>query len=54
MEVIFAWLFAFVFNMGVVGIYLGLVVGMQVGSIIGYVYVNYFLKRHEGYFRINS
>ncbi len=54
MEAIFAWLFAFVFNMGVVGIYLGLVVGMQVGCIIGYVYVNYYLKRHESYFKNQS
>ena len=50
MEVIFAGLFAFVFNMGVVGIYVGLVVGMQVGCMIGYIYINYYLKKHESYF----
>lgn len=51
MEVIFAGLFAFVFNLGVVGIYAGLVCGMSVGSIMGYVYVNYYINKIKSYFK---
>ena len=50
LEVIFAGLLAFTFNLGEVGIYAGLVVGMSVGSVIGYIYINYYLKKHESYF----
>lgn len=51
MEVIFAGLFAFVFNLGVVGIYAGLVCGMSVGSIMGYVYMNYYINKIKSYFK---
>lgn len=50
LEVIFAALFAFVFNLADVGIYLGTVCGMGLGAIIGYVYINYYLHKHEDYF----
>lgn len=50
LEVIFAGVFAFVFGLADVGIYLGLVCGMSVGSVIGYIYINYYLKKHESYF----
>lgn len=49
-EVIFAWLFGFVFGWGEIGIYVGLVIGMSLGSIIGYAYINYYLKRNRSYF----
>ena len=51
LEILFAGLFAFVFNMGDVGIYTGIVCGMSMGSIIGFIYVNYYLKKHESYFK---
>lgn len=50
LEVIFAGLFAFVFNLGDIGIYSGLVCGMAVGSVVGYLFINYYLKKHEDYF----
>lgn len=50
LEVIFAALFAFVFNLADTGIYLGTVCGMGLGAIIGYVYINYYLRKHEDYF----
>ncbi len=50
LEVIFAALFAFVFNLADAGIYLGTVCGMGLGAIIGYVYINYYLHKHEDYF----
>lgn len=50
LEIIFAALFAFVFNLADVGIYWGLVCGMALGSVIGYIYINYYIKKHESYF----
>ncbi len=50
LEIIFAWLFAFILNLGAVGVYAGLVVGMAVGSVIGYIYLNYYLRKNENYF----
>ncbi len=50
LEVIFAALFAFVFNLADAGIYLGTVCGMGLGAIVGYVYINYYLRKHEDYF----
>lgn len=50
LEVIFSGLFAFVFAWGVIGIYAGLVCGMSVGCIVGYIYINYYLKKHRDYF----
>lgn len=50
LEVIFAGLFAFVFGLGAIGIYLGMVCGMSVGAILAYIYINYYLHKHEDYF----
>ncbi len=52
LEIIFAGLFAFILTWGVVGVYAGLVCGMSVGSLVGYIYINYYLKKHESYFNI--
>ncbi len=52
LEVLFAGLFAFVFDWADIGIYSGIVCGMMVGSIISYIYINYYLKKHEDYFEI--
>ena len=51
LEVIFAGLFAFVLCWGVVGIYSGLVLGMALGSIIGYGFINYYLNKNRSYFK---
>lgn len=51
LEVLFAGLFAFVFNMGEVGIYAGIVCGMSLGSVIGFIHVNVYLKLHRDYFK---
>ena len=50
LEIIFAGIFAFVFNWGEIGVYAGLVCGMNVGSVIGYIYINYYLKKKKDYF----
>lgn len=50
LEVIFAGIFAFVFDWADIGIYTGLVCGMMCGSIVSYLYINYYLKKHEDYF----
>ena len=50
LEIIFAWLFAFIFNLADIGVYIGLVCGMALGSVCGYIYINYYLKKHESYF----
>jgi Na+-driven multidrug efflux pump len=52
LEVIFAGLFAFVFNWGDIGIYLGLVCGMAIGSLISYTHLEFYLRNHEDYFEI--
>ena len=52
LEVIFAGLFAFVFNLADIGIYAGLVCGMALGSVVGYIYINYYLNKHRSYFNI--
>lgn len=51
LEVLFAGLFAFVFNLADIGIYIGIVCGMSIGSIIGFIYVNYYLNKHRSYFK---
>lgn len=51
LEVLFAGLFAFVFDLADIGIYIGIVCGMSLGSIIAFAYVNYYLKKHESYFK---
>ena len=51
LEIIFAGLFAFVLGWGAVGIYSGLVLGMALGSIIGYAYINYYLNKNRSYFK---
>ena len=50
LEVLFAGLFAFVFNLADIGIYIGMVVGMSIGCIFNYIYINYYLNKHESYF----
>lgn len=50
LEIIFAALFAFGLNMADTGIYVGLVTGMTLGSIIGYIYINYYLNKTRSYF----
>ena len=50
LEVVFSGLFAFVFGMADFGIYIGMVVGMSIGCIFNYVFINYYLKRNEHYF----
>ncbi|WP_407421344.1 MATE family efflux transporter [Methanobrevibacter sp.] len=52
LEVLFAGLFAFILCFGLVGIYSGLVAGMSTGSIIGYLFINYYLNKHKSYFKI--
>ena len=52
LEVLFAGLFAFVFDLADIGIYTGIVTGMGLGAIIGYVYINYYLGKHEDYFKV--
>lgn len=52
LEMIFSGLFAFVLNLGAPGIYAGTVVGMSIGSIVAYIYINYYLNKHKGYFVI--
>ena len=51
LEVIFAGLFGFILGMKDIGIYLGLVCGMSIGCLIGYIYINYYLKKHRSYFK---
>lgn len=51
LEVLLAGLFSFIFDLADIGIYMGVVLGMSLGSIIAFVYVNYYLKKHESYFR---
>ena len=50
LEVLFAGLFAFIFDLADIGIYMGIVCGMAFGSILGYVYINYYLRKHKSYF----
>ena len=50
LEIIFAALFAFVFELADIGIYLGTVTGMALGAVISFIYINYYLKKHEDYF----
>ncbi len=46
-ESIFAYLFGLIFAWGVEGIYLGLIFGGLLGSILSYTFVSRFLKRFE-------
>ncbi len=50
LEVVFVALFAFVLNLADIGIYLGMVCGMMVGAILAYIFINYYLHKHEDYF----
>jgi putative MATE family efflux protein len=50
LEVLFAGLFAFIFNMADIGIYIGMVVGMSIGCIFNYIYINHYLNKHKDYF----
>ena len=51
LEMVFAGLFAFVLNWGAPGIYAGTVVGMSVGSMVAYGFINFYLNRYKGYFK---
>ena len=51
MEVLFAALFAFILGWGASGIYLGIVMGMAIGSLISYTHLIMYLKLHENDFR---
>ncbi len=50
LEIIFSGLFAFVFNLADVGIYVGMVVGMSIGCIFNYAFINYYLNKNKSYF----
>ncbi len=50
LEVIFAGIFAFGLGLGAVGVYWGLVCGMTLGSIAGYIFINYYLNKNKSYF----
>jgi putative MATE family efflux protein len=50
LEVIFSGLFAFVLGWADIGIYSGMVVGMSIGCIFNYFYINYYLNKHRSYF----
>ena len=51
LEVIFAGLFAFILGWGATGVYWGLVCGMSIGSVFGYFFINFYLKRNRSYFK---
>ena len=50
LELIFAGIFGFILGFKDVGIYAGLTCGMAIGSILSYLYFNYYLKKHRKYF----
>ena len=50
LEIIFAGLFGFILGLKDIGIYAGLVCGMSVGSILSYLYLNFYLKKRRKYF----
>ncbi len=50
LELMFIYLFAFLLNWGTFGVYIGLIFGISSGSIISYLYINLYLKRHGNYF----
>ena len=47
LESVFAYLFCFVFGMGVVGIYAGVVFGCFLGGTVGYIWAKFFIKKFE-------
>ena len=51
LEILFAGLFGFIFSLGDTGIYMGLVCGMATGSVVSFIYINYYLKKHRDYFK---
>jgi putative MATE family efflux protein len=50
LELIFAGIFGFTLGLKDVGIYIGLTCGMAVGSILSYLYLNFYLKKQRKYF----
>jgi Na+-driven multidrug efflux pump len=42
---VFAWMFAFTFNMGQAGVWWGIVVGDIVGGMVGYLWASMYLRR---------
>lgn len=49
LTLLFAYLFAFVLNMGALGVYLGLVAGLSLGSIISFMVVKIYSKKLKEY-----
>ena len=49
LTLLFAYLFAFVLNMGAFGVYLGLVAGLSLGSIISFMVVKIYCKKLKEY-----
>lgn len=54
LEMVFAGIFVFVLNLGAPGIYAGTVVGMSVGSMVAYGFINYYLNKNKGYFKVTD
>lgn len=46
-NILFAYIFCFIFGWGEIGIYLGFVVGSFVGGLIGYIWAKSFIKSFE-------
>lgn len=49
-EIILAGIFAFTFHLNDIGIYIGLVCGISLGSILQYLYILYDIMKHRAYF----
>lgn len=47
LTLIFAYLFGIVLNMGIFGVYLGMIVGMNLGSIIGFISIQKFNRKFK-------
>lgn len=50
LEVIFSGLFAFILGWSKIGIYVGMDVGMAIGSLIAFTHLEFYLRKHEDYF----
>ncbi len=49
-EIALTYLFAFIFHLNDIGIYMALVCGISIGSILQYLYICYYIKKHRKYF----
>ena len=45
LESVFAYILCFMFGWGVVGIYIGIILGCFVGGTIGYVWAKFFIRK---------